>query len=46
MPDPLIAAAAALLFAVWLRLHFYVLLRDGLALAAVAYALYLFVAYL
>lgn len=37
-------AGAALLFAVWLRLRFYVLIRDGLAIAAVLFLAYLAVA--
>ncbi|MCX5137600.1 hypothetical protein OOK06_36645 [Streptomyces sp. NBC_00340] len=39
-----VAVVAALLFAAWLRLRYYVLLGDGLAAAAVLFLLYLFIA--
>ncbi|GAA2223590.1 hypothetical protein GCM10010400_77310 [Streptomyces aculeolatus] len=44
MPDLLIAAGAALLFAVWLRLEFYVLIHDGLMIAAGLFFAYILVA--
>jgi hypothetical protein len=44
VPDIYLAAGAALLFAVWLRLQFYVLIGDGLMIAAVLFLLYLFLA--
>jgi hypothetical protein len=40
----LVAAAAALVFALWLRARYYVLLGDGIALAALLFLIYLFVA--
>lgn len=44
MPDVYIAAGAALLFAAWLRLEFYVLIRDGLMIAASVFFAYILVA--
>ncbi|MFK0182326.1 hypothetical protein ACIQVR_40950 [Streptomyces xanthochromogenes] len=37
-------AAAALAFALWLRARYYVLLGDGIALAALLFLIYLFIA--
>lgn len=42
--DLVVAVVAALLFAAWLRLRYYVLLGDGLAAAGVLFLLYLLVA--
>lgn len=39
-----VAALAALAFAVWLRARYYVLIGDGVALAAALFLIYLFVA--
>lgn len=39
-----VVAATALVFALWLRARYYVLLGDGIALAVVLYLIYLFVA--
>ncbi|WP_181785096.1 hypothetical protein [Streptomyces phytophilus] len=44
MPDIYIAAGAALLFAAWLRLEFYVLIHDGLMIAAGLFFAYILVA--
>jgi hypothetical protein len=44
MPDLYIAAGAALLFAAWLRLEFYVLINDGLLIAAGLFFAYILVA--
>lgn len=44
MLDAYVLVGAALLFAAWLRLRFYVLFGDGLMIAAALFALYLFVA--
>jgi hypothetical protein len=40
----LVAVAAALVFALWLRARYYVLIGDGLAVAALLFLLYLFIA--
>lgn len=42
--DIYVAAGAAVLVALWLRLQFYVLIRDGLMIAATVFLLYLVVA--
>ena len=44
MLDLYVAAGAALVVAVWLRLQFYVLVRDGLMIAGVLFLAYLAVA--
>ncbi|GAA2629766.1 hypothetical protein [Streptomyces axinellae] len=43
MLDLYVAAGAALVFAVWLRFQFYVLVGDGLMIAGVLFVLYLLV---
>ncbi|MFG7940979.1 MULTISPECIES: hypothetical protein [Streptomyces] len=44
MLDIYVVAGAALVFAVWLRLQFYVLIGDGLLIAGLLFLLYLAVA--
>lgn len=44
MIDLVVAAAAGLAFALWLRARYYVLIGDGLTIAAVLFVLYLFIA--
>ncbi|MEU4967797.1 hypothetical protein [Streptomyces smyrnaeus] len=44
MPDLVVAAGAALVFAVWLRLQWYVLISDGLMIAGSLFLIYLLVA--
>ncbi|MFD7661052.1 hypothetical protein [Streptomyces sp. NPDC059788] len=44
MIDLLVAAAAGLAFALWLRVRYCVLLGDGLIAAAVLFVLYVFIA--
>lgn len=44
MLDLVVVAVAACLFALWLRVRWYVPTRDGFAAAAVLFVLYLIVA--
>ncbi|MGW8378433.1 hypothetical protein [Streptomyces sp. ODS28] len=44
MLDAYVAAVAALLFALYLRIRWYVLLGDGLAIAGGLFVLYLIIA--
>lgn len=44
MIDLVVAAVAAVLYALWLNHEYYVPLRDGVASAAVLFGLYLLVA--
>ncbi|MFH8410736.1 hypothetical protein ACH4FX_39085 [Streptomyces sp. NPDC018019] len=44
MIDLVVAAVAGLLFALWLRVRYYVLIGDGLTAAAVLFVLYVFIA--
>ncbi|MER7507057.1 hypothetical protein ABTX82_01710 [Streptomyces lavendulae] len=41
MLNLLLAGAAALIFALWLRASWYIPIRDGLALAAAVFVIYL-----
>ncbi|MFJ3839447.1 hypothetical protein ACIPY6_28625 [Streptomyces sp. NPDC090054] len=41
MLDLVLAGAAALIFALWLRLSWYIPVRDGLALSGALFVIYL-----